>query len=660
MAFFQSLKRFLKKKSVIALIVIAAGIGGYFWYQRSRPPTPPKYVLAAVTRGAVIQTVSGSGQVSGARQFDVKPTVSANIIRINVKPGDAVTSSTVLAVLDSTTALKAVRDAQQSVNNAALSLQSQQLAYDKQKAPPDAATVLADQNAVSAAQRALDTLLAGPDSNDVTNAQRDVQTQIENTKLSYDGSLSVNVRNAYDDAVSLLRDAAKTAKEGVHDAQPIVDTNDPNLSNLSPSKIMDAKALSYGVNDPVKKLDADANALTLTGADPVQIDGSLSDASDALQKLVTYLQKLDDALLNTAPSAAYSSTAIATMKSTVDADLSDATSKLSAVLSQVQTISAAKTSYANAVIALQKAQTALAKLTEPPAASDVANAKDKVAQAQATLKALTAGLTPVDAQIAQNSLQQKQAAVTAARNTLADAQTALANYVIRPPFAGTIAAVPANVADSASPSTVIATVVTTAKIADLSLNEVDAAKVQVGQKATLTFTAIPDLSVAGIVSEVDSIGTVTQGVVNYSIKIVFETQDARVKSDMSVTAEIVTLAKPDVLTLPNAAVQSSATGGSTVRVIPGIANPNPSAFTSGITSLVQPVSQNVEVGASNDTVTEITSGLNEGDLVVLRTITSSGSASAATQSSSAFRIPGVGGGGGSGGGAGTAVRRTGG
>jgi HlyD family secretion protein len=660
MAFLNTVKRLLKKKSVIALIILAAGIGGYAWYQRNKPAPPAKYVLAAVTRGSVIQTVSGSGQVSGARQFDIKPSVSANIIKINVKPGDAVTTDTVIAVLDSTDALKTIRDARQSVNNAALSLQSQQLAYDKQKAPPDAATVLTAQNAVNSAQRALDTLLAGPDKNDVANAQRDVQTQIENTKPSYDGSLSVNVRNAYDDAVTILRDSAKTSKQAVHDAQPIVDSNDSNLSNLSPSKLMDAKMLSYGVGDPVKKLDADATALTLTGADPVQIDGSLADATDALQKLVTYLQKLDDALLNTAPSAAFTQSSITTMKSMVDADLSDATSKLSSVFSQVQAISNAKTSYATAVISLQKAQTALTKLTEPPAASDVANAKDKVNQAQTSLDLLKAGVTPIDAKIAQNSLQQKQAAVTAARSQLADAQAALADYTIRPPFGGTIAAVSANVADSASPSTAIATVVTTAKIADLSLNEVDAAKVKVGQKATLTFTAIPDLGVAGIVSEVDSIGTVTQGVVNYSIKIVFETQDARVKSDMSVTAEIVTLAKPDVLTLPNAAVQSSTTGGSAVRVISGLTNPDPSAFTTGITSSVAPASQTVEVGASNDTVTEITSGLNEGDLVVLRTITSSSGSASASPSTSGFRIPGVGGGGAPGGGNATFIRRTGG
>ena len=56
-------------------------------------------------------------------------------------------------------------------------------------------------------------------------------------------------------------------------------------------------------------------------------------------------------------------------------------------------------------------------------------------------------------------------------------------------------------------------------------------------KATLVLTRSRN-SNAGTVSEVDAIGTVAQGVVNYAIKIFFETQDNRVKTGMSVSAAI--------------------------------------------------------------------------------------------------------------------------
>jgi multidrug efflux pump subunit AcrA (membrane-fusion protein) len=300
------------------------------------------------------------------------------------------------------------------------------------------------------------------------------------------------------------------------------------------------------------------------------------------------------------------------------------------------------------LINLQKAQDALAKLLEPPSSSDVKTATEKVDQAKATLKELKDGLSTVDKAIALNSLRQRQSALATAKTKLSDAQEALADYQVRAPFAGTVASIVSNVADEASPSTVITTIVTTAKIAELSLNEVDAAKIQLGQKATLTFDAVSDVSVAGVVSEVSPIGTASQGVVSYTIKIAFETQDDRIKSGMSVTAQIVISAKTDVLTLPNAAV-TTANGESTVRVLPNAKTSDQAAFTQGITSSELPQEKTVTIGSSNDQVTEIVSGLSEGDAVILRVSTAGASTSKSTSSSSksstsAIRMIGGGGG----------------
>jgi len=627
--------RLLKKRTAIIALIAIAGVGVYLWYRKAEAVEPTRYVLTAATRGSVIQNISGSGQVSGLRQFDVKPTASAKITKIFVKPGDAVTTETPIAQLDATDALKAIRDAQQSLRDAQIAYDSQKLSYEKETGPADASAVLQAENTLNQAKRALEALLEPPDTSDIATAENDVKTQRENTKLSYDNELSVGIRNAYDNAVTAIKNAAKSAKQGAHDAEPIILANDPNISNLSPSKLMEAIALSYDIDEHVDHLDAAASSLAATGADPDDIDAALVTAKDTLGKVVPYLQKLSDALLNTAPSAAYSSSAISSLKTTIDSNLSDATSRLSTILTQVQMIDSAKTSYATALISLQKAEVALAKLLEPANENDVATAKEKVAQAEQSLAEIKAGLSDVERAIAQNTLKQRLSSLTSAQNKLADARDALADYMIKAPFAGIIATVSVDVADDASPSTSIATVVTTAKIAELALNEVDAAKVQVGQKATLTFDAIPDLSVAGVVSEVDSLGTASQGVVNYNIKIVFETQDERVKSGMSVTAEIVILAEPNVLTLPNAAVHTT-DGISTVSVLPNADASDQTAFTQGLPSSELPQAKQVEIGVSNDQVTQIVSGLNEGDVVVLRTVTGSSKTPA---SSSAARTP---------------------
>ncbi|MEK7142360.1 MAG: hypothetical protein AAB818_02125, partial [Patescibacteria group bacterium] len=65
----------------------------------------------------------------------------------------------------------------------------------------------------------------------------------------------------------------------------------------------------------------------------------------------------------------------------------------------------------------------------------------------------------------------------------------------------------------------------------------------------------------------------------------------------------------------------------------------------GVSSPVPPRRQTVEIGLSNDTFTEIISGLNEGDQVVARTTSgSSGSQSAQQAPTSLFGNPARGGG----------------
>jgi macrolide-specific efflux system membrane fusion protein len=182
-------------------------------------------------------------------------------------------------------------------------------------------------------------------------------------------------------------------------------------------------------------------------------------------------------------------------------------------------------------------------------------------------------------------------------------------------------------------------------------------------------TTIQGLTIAGTVSEVDQLGTVSQGVVSYSIKIAFDTQDDRIKPDMSVSASIVTNVDQDVLVVPNSAIKTIG-GNSIVQTLPVSTQDAQTASSDGITSATGPSSAAVQVGLANDSQTEITSGLNEGDWVVIRTVDSSTASKSTTAQSanSGLRIQGLGTGGlggggfggGFGGGGGTGGARTGG
>ena len=173
------------------------------------------------------------------------------------------------------------------------------------------------------------------------------------------------------------------------------------------------------------------------------------------------------------------------------------------------------------------------------------------------------------------------------------------------------------------------------------MNEIDVAKVKTGQKVTLTFDAVSNLTITGQVAEVDAVGTVSQGVVTYIVNIAFDTQDDRIKPGMSVSAAIITEAKSNVLLVPNSAVKSQ-NRTSYVEIVDG--DDKSLALTANVSGTIlnnSPRRQQIEIGTASDEFTEITSGLNEGDVIVTRTIQPTAQTAQTQQQSGGLRIPGM-------------------
>lgn len=269
-----------------------------------------------------------------------------------------------------------------------------------------------------------------------------------------------------------------------------------------------------------------------------------------------------------------------------------------ALQNQQQNVVQAQASVDSAQIALDKAKLALQNTIKPPTASDIASAKAQIASAQAQL---------------------------------ANAQTAYENTILRAPFDGIVASVNFSLGDKVTAGTALATIITNQQVAKISLNEVDVAKVKLGQKATITFDALDGLSITGKVVNIDTIGTVSQGVVSYNVIVAFDAQNDQVKPGMSATVDIITDVKQDVLIVPSGAVKTQG-GQHYVQIM-----------VNG-----KPVNKFVEIGSTNGTDTEIVSGLTEGQEVVTQIISNTPSSSASNNTRAAtggIRIPGLGGGG---------------
>lgn len=135
--------------------------------------------------------------------------------------------------------------------------------------------------------------------------------------------------------------------------------------------------------------------------------------------------------------------------------------------------------------------------------------------------------------------------------------------------------------------------------ATINLTEIDVIKVKPGQKVTLTLDAFPGKTFTGVISSVNTNGSVSSGVTTYPTTITFDIDSKDIYPNMAVNATIITDVKNGVILVPSSSLQTS-NGQSSIKVMRD----------------GQVISMPVEVGKSNDTQTEILSGINGGDIVI--------------------------------------------
>ena len=460
--------------------------------------------------------VSGSGQVSASSQIDLKPNVSGIITYVGVNPGDQVSAGEHLFSLNSTDAQKTVRDAE-------VSLQSSQLSLDKlkiQNSDTNVATTLAkayDDGFSNVSKTSLDLV---PTLDGISNILNAANLSDNNARNS--GAIAIDYRNQ---AVDLYFQTKSALTKNQNDFRLLsLDSPRADIENIINETYATAKIFSDAIKSTKNFVDYMA-----------QDTGKLADFTASQNTLSNYTD-------------------------TINADLSD-------LLSSQTNINSGKDLSPN---------------------------------------------NSLDLQSAELSLKQKQ-------NALQDAKDNLSKYYITAPFDGVIASVPVTVGEDASSGTVLGTIITSKELATIVLNEVDVAKIKLGEKTTITFDAIPDLTIAGQVAEIDSVGTVSQGVVNYNVKISFATQDNRVKSGMSVTADIITDMAQDVVVVPNSAIKTANNGTSYVLMFDS-GTPGAVAGAQNFIPVTSPKQVTIQTGLADDTSTQIISGLKEGDVIVLKTI----------------------------------------
>jgi len=613
--FLQKLRK--KKVTLIIFCIILLSSGYYFYHRAKSQEVQLQYITALAEKGTLTVSVSGTGQVSNSNQIDVKPQVSGKAIRVAVQSGQKVASNAILVQLDAADAFKSVRDAQ-------VNLDSARLALTKLQQPPDALSLLQAENALTSAKDNLEKLKL--------SQQINYQATQETKQKAHD-----NIIKAYEDSFNTIADsfldlpniitglsdilygtAISQSELSLTDGQQNINALfDSTYINDQPQMQIFIISAENDYNTARTKYDQNFTDYKNTNrySDEAVIESLLAETLETTKSLAQAAKSVSNMLDAWVDYRSQRRSPIFNQVVEYQADSStyigQTSGHLSSILSQQRTLQDNKEAVVNAERDLQQ--------MDQNNPLDLAAAQQSIKEKESALLKLQAGTDVLDIQSQQLTIRQRE-------NALADASQALADYTIRAPFAGVVAELNVKPNDQVSAGSALVILVTEQQVAEISLNEVDVAKIQVGQKATLSFDALEDLSISGSVAEIDTIGTVTQGVVNYNVKIVLDTQDERIKPGMSVSVNIITDIRLDVLLVPGAAVKSQGENQYYVEVM----------FNG------QPQRQVVEIGATSDSATEIISGLKEGDEVVTQTIDQSASAS---QSSSQQRslLPGIGG-----------------
>lgn len=211
--------------------------------------------------------------------------------------------------------------------------------------------------------------------------------------------------------------------------------------------------------------------------------------------------------------------------------------------------------------------------------------------------------------------QEQEIIVQQKQLSLDDAKRKLEDYYIRAPFDGIVTGLDSEVGDSISRDDVIASVITEEMYTEISLNELDATKVKIGNNATVTFDALPGITAKGKVEKIDTIGKITQNVVSYEAKIVFEDAVDLLKPGMSANAEIVVDFQENVLQIPSAAIRTNEDGTFYVQVI----SSQEKNLKNGSDEKIKTVKKTIKLGITDEVVSQVLEGLEEGDEVMLKT-----------------------------------------
>lgn len=563
--------------AVVLVIALIATLVGR-WITSSGSSIADAGTPVDVTRGPLVASINATGKVEPLQESQLAFAArDGRVQAVLVQVGEMVNQNAALVQLEMRQLAAEVGAAQAALAQAEASLQglkdgatpeqiagaeaqvaSAQGGLRQTQGSVTAADVRAARLQVEEARARLATLQGAPNPDAFARAQAAVtesQATLDRQRTSLSAA-KVDAEKQIEVRANTLRDAQATFAQAQRDKQRAIDDErDP----LTGARLTDSGRESY--------INQAATA-----------ERAMQDADRALAQARVDYESAKQAEITGLAEA--------------QARLATAQADLNALLSpNAENVAAARAQLASA-------EARLAQLTGDQRSGALAAQQAQVEAARAQLNELLADPKSSD-------LARAEAQVAQAQAQLEQAQIRLDDATLRAPFAGTVAEVnvaPGEQIDQRSPVTLIDT---SRYIVKATVDEVDAARVEVGQQVQVLIDALGGPALTGTVKRIAPQAQSGSAVTAYEVTFEVDPASRPVKSGMTASAQIVTDQRDNVLSVPTQAVRTE--NGQTVVSI----------ITTGSDGREQVTTQVVETGLRTGDRIEIRSGLNEGQRVLL-------------------------------------------
>ncbi len=659
--------------NVALLACLAAGVAGAYFLLTDAGAAPAAAARTVTAqKGVVMSSVSATGNLAAPETLSVGFETGGTLTKVAVAAGAKVKRGQILATLDAGDAENQVQSAEANVASAQAHFQQLLDGMTDAEKAQNAVAVRQANVALANAKSSLTIARKSSKQSEATStltlSQALAQQRIDQAQLSADTKSLVAAKEdlaakqaIYDaaaaqaatDKAQLTADQAAqqqtqqvqadhTGTAQIHQKQQ--SAHQTTLSNAKSTLQSAQQAQTAACSpDPTVQACLDATAATAASTSAVssaqsQVDVDVTTSLTDQETANADSKAVSAAAYTVSQSQSYSSDSQSTAQ-TAKTDLQTAQNKVDSLETAITSdTTKVHTDGVQVVTARNGVQS-----TKIQNAQNKQNAVVSVRNAELSKKSTLAGNAVKAQPAAGGDLASARASVATAEVALATAKKTLAETTLRAPASGTVATVGATVGQtvsgggttpsssssgsstggSSSSSTPLFTLV---DIDGLRLtagfSESDAAKIKLGQPATITVAALPDKKLAAHVAAIDTLSTVTSNVVTYNVTFVLDRKNAALKAGMSADVDVITAEADGAVSVPTSAIRTAG-GASTVTVRKN----------------GQDTSRTVVTGLAGDSSTVILSGIKAGDVVVLPTTTVT-----ATSPSANSGFPGGGGG----------------